>query len=176
MKVMEAIAERRSIRSFSGQPVEEEKLLRVLEAGRLAPSARNMQDWKFVVVKDPGLRRRLAEAARNQEFVGQAPVVIVACGTSDYVMTCGQLTYPIDVAIAVDHMTLAAVEEDLGTCWIGAFYEDKVKEILGVPEDVRVVALLPLGYPAETAKNAKDMPMHKPRKPLDEIVVYDGWK
>ena len=176
MKVIEAIEERRSIRSFSGQPVEEEKLLRVLEAGRLAPSARNMQDWKFVVVKDPGLRRRLAEAARNQEFVGQAPVVIVACGTSDYVMTCGQLTYPIDVAIAVDHMTLAAVEEDLGTCWIGAFYEDKVKEILGVPENVRVVALLPLGYPAETAKNAKDVPMPKPRKPLDEIVVYDGWK
>ena len=89
MKVIEAIAERRSIRSFSGQPVEEEKLLRVLEAGRLAPSARNMQDWKFVVVKDPGLRRRLAEAARNQEFVGQAPVVIVARCTSDYVMTCG---------------------------------------------------------------------------------------
>jgi len=176
MKVMEAIAERRSIRSFSVQPVEEEKLLRVLEAGRLAPSARNMQDWKFVVVKDPGLRRRLAEAARNQEFVGQAPVVIAACGTSDYVMTCGQLTYPIDVAIAVDHMTLAAVEEGLGTCWIGAFYEDKVKEILGVPPTVRAVALLPLGYPAETAKNARDMPMHKPRKPLDEIVVYDGWK
>ena len=174
MKVMEAIAERRSIRSFSGRPIEEEKLLRVLEAGRMAPSARNMQDWKFVVVKDPGLRQRLAEAARNQEFVGQAPVVIVACGTSDYVMTCGQLTYPIDVAIAVDHITLAAVEEGLGTCWIGAFYEDKVKEILGIPETVRVVALLPLGYPAEPAKTAKAMP--KPRKLLEEIVVYDGWK
>ncbi len=131
MKVMEAIAERRSIRSFSGRPVEEEKLLRILEAGRLAPSARNMQDWKFVVVKDTGLRRRLAEAARNQEFVAQAPIVIAACGTSDYVMTCGQHTYTIDVAIAVDHMTLAAVEEGLGTCWIGAFYEDKVKGILG---------------------------------------------
>jgi nitroreductase len=174
MKVMEAIAERRSIRSFSGQPVEEEKLLRVLEAGRLAPSARNMQDWKFVVVKDPGLRRRLAEAARNQEFVGQAPVVIAACGTSDYVMTCGQFTYPIDVAIAVDHMTLSAVEEGLGTCWIGAFYEDKVKEILGIPQTIRVVALLPLGYPAETAKTAKAEP--KPRKPLEDIVVYNGWK
>lgn len=174
MKVMEAIAERRSIRSFSGRPVEEEKLLRVLEAGRLAPSARNMQDWKFVVVKDPGLRQRLAEAARNQEFVGQAPVVIVACGTSDYVMTCGQLTYPIDVAIAVDHMTLAAVEEGLGTCWIGAFYEDKVKEILEVPQTVRVVALLPLGYPVEPENTAKAI--LKPRKPLEEIVVYDGWK
>ena len=174
MKVMEAIAERRSIRSFSGRPVEEEKLLRILEAGRLAPSARNMQDWKFVVVKDPGLRRRLAEAARNQEFVAQAPIVIAACGTSDYVMTCGQHTYTIDVAIAVDHMTLAAVEEGLGTCWIGAFYEDKVKGILGVPQTVRVVALLPMGYPAETANTAEGMP--KPRKPLEEIVVYDGWK
>lgn len=173
MKVMEAIAERRSIRSFSSKPVEEDKLLRVLEAGRLAPSARNMQDWKFVVVKDPGLRRRLAEAARNQEFVGQAPIVIVACGTSDYVMTCGQLTYPIDVAISADHMALAAVEEGLGTCWIGAFYEDKVKELLGIPQAIRVVALLPLGYPAETTR-AESEP--KPRKPLEEIVVYDGWK
>lgn len=174
MKVTEAITERRSIRSFSNRPVEEEKLLRVLEAGRLAPSARNMQDWRFVVVKDASLRQRLAEAARNQEFVGQAPIVVAACGTSNYVMTCGQHTYPIDVAIAVDHMTLAAAEEGLGTCWIGAFYEDKVKEILGIPPTVRVVALLPLGYPAETSKTDKAMP--KPRKSLGEIVVYDGWK
>ena len=174
MKVMEAIAGRRSVRSFSSRPIEEEKLLRVLEAGRLAPSARNMQDWKFVVVRDPDMRRKLAEAAKNQDFVGQAPVVIAACGTSDYIMTCGQLTYPIDVAIAVDHMTLAAVEEDLGTCWIGAFYEEKVKEILGVPETTRVVALLPLGYPAEAAKATKAAP--KPRKPIGEIVAYDRWE
>jgi nitroreductase len=173
MNVMEAIAGRRSVRSFSSRPIEEEKLLRVLEAGRLAPSARNMQDWKFVVVRDPDLRRKLAEAAKNQDFIGQAPIVIAACGTSDYVMTCGQLTYPIDVAIAVDHMTLAAVEEDLGTCWIGAFYEEKVKEILGVPETIRVVALLPLGYPAEAAKDTKAAP--RPRKPLGEIVAYDKW-
>jgi nitroreductase len=174
MKVMEAIAERRSIRSFSDRPVEDEKLLRVLEAGRLAPSARNMQDWRFIVVKNPGLRQKLVDAARNQEFVGQAPVVIAACGTSDYVMTCGQLTYPIDVAIAVDHMTLAAVEEGLGTCWIGAFHEEKVKAILGVPSAVRVVTLLPLGYPAESSESTKTMP--KQRKHLEEIIVYDGWK
>jgi nitroreductase len=169
MQLMEAIKRRRSVRSYQDRAVEEEKLLRVLEAGRLAPSARNMQDWKFVVVRDQDLRRKLAEAARNQEFVGQAPVVIAACGTSDYVMTCGQLTYPIDVSIAIDHMTLSAVEEGLGTCWIGAFYEDTVKEILQIPQSIRVVALLPLGYPA--AEQAKPTP----RKSLKEIVAYDRW-
>jgi nitroreductase len=169
MELMETIKRRRSVRSYQDKDVEEDKLLRVLEAGRLAPSAKNMQDWKFVVVRDPRLRRKLAEAARNQEFVGQAPVVIVACGTSDYVMTCGQLTYPIDVSIALDHMTLAAVEEGLGTCWIGAFYEEKVKEILQIPQPIRVVALLPLGYP--TAEQAKPTP----RKSLKEIAAYDKW-
>jgi nitroreductase len=169
MELMEAIKRRRSVRSYQDKAVEEEKLLRVLEAGRLAPSAKNMQDWRFIVVKDPGLRLKLAEAAKNQAFVGQAPVVIVACGTSDYVMTCGQLTYPIDVSIAVDHMTLAAVEEGLGTCWIGAFYEDKVKEILEIPQSIRVVALLPLGYPAQPPSKPT------PRKNLKEIVAYDKW-
>jgi nitroreductase len=173
MKVIDTIASRRSVRRFSSRPVEDDKLTKVLEAGRLAPSAKNMQDWKFVVVKDELLRNKLTIAARNQEFVGQAPIVIAACGTSNYVMTCGQYTYTIDVSIAVDHMTLAAVDEGLGTCWIGAFYEDLVKEILGIPNDVRVVALLPLGYPADDSKDRSPV---KSRKPLNEIVVYDVWK
>ncbi len=168
MDVMEAIRGRRSIRSFMDRPVEEEKLSAVLEAGRLAPSARNLQDWRFVVVRDPATRKRLAEAARNQEFVGQAPVVIAACGTSDMVMTCGQLAYALDVAIAVDHMTLAAFSLGLGTCWIGAFYEELVKEILGIPEQIRVVALLPLGYPDQASRPT-------PRKKLDEILAYERW-
>jgi nitroreductase len=168
MELMQAIRSRRSIRSFSDRPVEDEALNAVLEAGRLAPSARNMQDWRFIVVRDPALRRSLSEAARGQSFVGQAPVVIAACGTSDLVMTCGQPAYPIDVAIAVDHMTLAAFSLGLGTCWIGAFYEDRVKQILRVPDQVRVVALLPLGYPEE-------QPAARPRKSLSEIVSYDGW-
>ena len=159
MDLFEAIKGRRSIRSFLDRNVEEETLGRVLDAGRLAPSARNLQDWKFVVVRDKETRRRLAEAARNQQFIAQAPVVIAACGTSDYVMTCGQHAYTIDVSIAVDHITLAAFSLGLGTCWIGAFYEDKVKEILGIPADIRVVALLPLGYPAEqpTARQRKSL-------------------
>jgi nitroreductase len=110
----------------------------------------------------------LAEAARNQEFVGQAPVVIAACGTSDLIMTCGRPAYAVDVAIAVDHMTLAAFSLGLGTCWIGAFYEGQVKKILGVPDEVRVVALLPLGYPAGPAKAT-------PRKSLEEVVAYEHW-
>jgi nitroreductase len=168
MDLMQAVRARRSIRNFLDKPVEEEKLLAVLEAGRLAPSAKNMQDWRFIVVSDSATRQRLAEAARDQQFVAQAPVVIAACGTSDLVMTCGQPAYAIDVAIALDHMTLAAASLDLGTCWIGAFYEEKVKEILGVPQEVRVVALLPLGYPAE-------QPGPRPRKSLDEIIAREHW-
>lgn len=168
MEVIDAIRARRSTRSFQDRPVEDEKLKAVLEAGRLAPSARNLQDWRFVVVRDPDTRKRLAEAAKNQEFVGKAPVVIAACGTSDYVMTCGQHAYALDVAIAVDHMTLSAAAVGLGTCWIGAFYEDKVKEILGIPEHVRVVALLPLGYPTQAARPT-------PRKKMDEILAYEKW-
>ena len=168
MDLMQAVRARRSIRNFLDKSVEEEKLLAVLEAGRLAPSAKNMQDWRFIVVRDSATRQRLAEAARDQQFVGQAPVVIAACGTSDLVMTCGQPAYAIDVAIALDHMTLAAASLDLGTCWIGAFCEEKVKEILGVPQEIRVVALLPLGYPAEE-------PSPRPRKTLDEVVAWEHW-
>jgi len=168
MNLMQVIRARRSIRNFLDKSVEEEKLLAVLEAGRLAPSAKNMQDWRFIVVRDSATRQRLAEAARDQQFVAQAPVVIAACGTSDLVMTCGQPAYAIDVAIALDHMTLAAASLDLGTCWIGAFYEEKVKEILGVPQEVRVVALLPLGYPAEE-------PSPRPRKTLDEVIAWEHW-
>lgn len=171
MNVSDAIRLRRSVRGYLDKPVEEEKLLRVLEAGRLAPSAGNKQDWKFIVVRDAATREKLVEVAKGQKFVGEAPVVIAACGTlTDYIMTCGQLTYPIDVAIAVDHMTLQAVEDGLGTCWIGAFYEDQAKRLLGVPDEMRVVALFPLGYPSQ------DAPGHeKPRKPMSEIVAYEKW-
>jgi nitroreductase len=171
MNVSEAIRRRRSVRAYLDRPVEEEKLLRVLEAARLAPSARNMQEWKFVVVRDAERRKQLAEAARSKEFVAQAPVLIAACATVvDSVMTCGQLTYPIDLAIAIDHMTLQAVEEGLGTCWLGAFFEDQAKAAAGVPEDLRVVALLPLGYPDESVPGRE-----KSRKALEEIVCWEKW-
>jgi nitroreductase len=170
MDVLDAIKTRRSVREYLDKPVEDEKLNMILEAGRLAPSASNRQEWRFVVVRDPQTKRRLAEAASSQPFVGQAPVVIVACAETDgHVMRCGQLCYPIDVAIALDHMSLTATELGLGTCWIGAFNEQKVKEILGIPEKIRVVELMPLGYPSDPSS------VRKSRLPLDRIVKHEHW-
>ncbi|KPJ62444.1 MAG: nitroreductase [Planctomycetes bacterium DG_23] len=169
MNVSEVIEKRRSIRRYEDREIEEDKLRRVLEAGRLAPSASNVQEWKYVVVRDKELRQKLAAAAKGQAFVGHASAVIVGCAVrTDRVMSGGQRAYPIDLAISMDHMTLAAVEEGLGTCWIGAFSEPEVKKILGIPEEVRVVCLLPIGYPAES-------PGPKPRKSFEECVSWERW-
>ncbi|OYV08305.1 MAG: nitroreductase, partial [Methanosaeta sp. ASP1-1] len=140
MEITEAIRSRRSIRKYQDRPIEEEKLLRVLDTGRMAPSARNLQDWKFIVVRDQDKRKMLSEAANGQPYVEKASAVIVGCATEpENIMPCGQYCYPIDLAIALDHMSLAATAEGLGSCWIGAFQEDKVKEILDIPEKIRVV-------------------------------------
>jgi len=168
--VYEAISARKSVRAFQEKDVPEEVITRLLQAGRLAPSANNRQEWRFVVVRDQAKRRALAQAARGQTFVGEAPVVLACCAeTDEHVMACKQLCYPIDVAIAIDHITLCAVAEGLGTCWIGAFDEDQTKEILGIPAGIRVVALLPVGYPVDVS------PVEKRRLPLDAIVRYDRW-
>ncbi|MBI2440400.1 MAG: nitroreductase family protein [Lentisphaerae bacterium] len=170
MALLKQIIERYSVRSYQQRAIEKEKLLAVLEAARLAPSANNVQEWRFVVVQDAETRKKLCVAANNQRFVGEAPVVIVCCSNlSDHVMRCGQMAYPIDVAIAMEHMALQAVAEGLGTCWVGSFYEDQVKAILGIPEKARVVELLTLGYPADTARA-------KSRLPLDQIVAYERWQ
>jgi nitroreductase len=170
MDVYEAIRTRRSVRAYQDKPVPEEVLNRILEAARLAPSAANRQQWKFIVVQDPELRKKLITAANNQQFVGQAPVVIVAVSLEpDRVMSCEVPAYAVDLAIAVDHMTLAATAEGLGTCWIGAFHQSEVKRVLNIPNQYKVVTLIPLGYPA-------DSPRIKSRKPLEEIVCYDTFK
>ncbi len=170
MNVFDAINERYSVRKYQDKPVEEEKLARIFEAARLAPSANNYQEWRFVAVRDAQTRQAIMKAAKNQRFVGEAPVVVACCAVTDnHVMTCGQLCYPIDVAIAIDHITLQAVEEGLGTCWIGAFYEDQVKEILGIPKEVRVVDLLTLGYPADRKRS-------KNRLPLETILMHERWQ
>jgi nitroreductase len=170
MNVMEAIKKRCSVRGYQNRPVEREKADKILEAARLAPSASNRQEWRFVVVQDRDTRQRLMKAAKNQAFVGEAPVVIACCAKTDnHIMTCGQMCYPIDTAIAIEHMALEAAEEGLGTCWVGAFYEDQVKEILGIPQDIRVVELLALGYPDKPSSTRKD------RLSIEEIVMHERW-
>ena len=170
MDVFQAIQLRRSIRVYQDREVEKEKLNKVLEAARLAPSANNRQEWKFIVVKNKDTRERIAEAASSQAFAGQAPVVIVACATeSQSIMTCGQPRYTVDVSIAVSFIILQARELGLGTCWIGAFDESSVKKILGIPDDIRVVAMTPLGYPAQD-------PAARPRKEVEQIVCFDKYE
>jgi nitroreductase len=172
MTVFEAISARYSVRRYLLQAPEPEKVERILEAARLAPSAGNRQEWRFVVVSDHARRQKLMDAAGGQAFVGQAPIVIAACAVTDgSVMRCGQLRYPIDVAIALEHIALQAVEEGLGTCWVGAFDEAAVKQAIGIPadEEIRVVQLMSLGYPA-------DEPKPKSRLPLSTIVMHDTWR
>ncbi len=170
MDIYEAIRTRKSVRSFLDRDIEEDKLQRILEAVRLAPSAKNLQEWRFVVVRDRHKREQLAQAAHNQAFVSEAPVVIACCAETDkHVMRCGLECYPIDVAIAIDHLALAAVSEGLGTCWIGSFESERVKQILGIPQEIIVVELLPLGYPQDPAIKEKS------RLSLAETVHYEKW-
>lgn len=164
MDVFEAIAGRRSIRSYVPMPVPEEKLRRVLEAAQKAPSASNRQEYRFIVVTDEETKKRLAEAASQQAFVGEAGAVIVACATNPE-----RRWHAVDVAIAIDHMTLAAYAEGLGTCWIGAFDEEAVKPIVGVPGNVKVVMLLTVGIPADKGRV-------RPRKSLEDLVCYERWE
>ena len=166
MELKEIITKRRSVRAYEDKPVPEESLRNILEAARLAPSARNNQSWKFVVVREDKRRQELTQAA-DREFVAEAPVVIAAVATEpEYIMACGVPSYAVDLSIAVTHMILAAVDEGLGTCWLGAFSQQRVKEILKIPGKYRVVALLTLGFPRGEMKV-------KTRKSLEEIVCYE---
>lgn len=163
MDVFEAIANRRSVRSYENKPVPAESLEKVLEAARIAPSASNRQEYKFIVVTDEATRKALVPACNNQGFVGDAGAVVAACATNPE-----RRFHAVDVAIAVDHMTLAAHALGLGTCWIGAFSEDMVKEALGIPESAKVVCLLPIGIPAKAG-------VMRTRKSKGELFSPDRW-
>ncbi|WP_369018455.1 nitroreductase family protein [Thermatribacter velox] len=164
MELSEVIKSRRSVRKFRSEEVVEEDLKEILEAARMAPSAGNLQPWKFIVVRNEKKKRYLAQACSGQEFVGEAPVVIVACATGRGGFIGKYMeSWPIDVAIAFTHLILAAWNKGLGTCWIGDFDEEKVKEICEIPPEVRVVAITPLGYPVK-------VPQATQRKSLERIV------
>lgn len=170
MDFLELVRSRYACRAYQPRPIEEDKLLRVLEAVRLAPSGSNRQPWKFVVVQDPEVKRRLVRACANQRFIATAPVVVAGCGLMpDRIMSCGVPGDPVDLAIALEHLSLAATAEGLASCWVGAFSQDEVREVLGIPRTAKVIELMTIGYPA-------DMPRAKTRKPLSEIISIDQWE
>ena len=176
MDVLEAISRRRSVRAYSAEPIPAEVTERMRRALRSAPSACNYQPWHFIFVSDEGLRGDIAKVASGQSFMAAAPITVVACGFPDQAYkTMGGYgnSVDIDVAIALDHLTLAAVAEGLSTCWIGAFKEPEVKRLLGVPREVKVVAMTPLGYPASPDLNR---PLaDSQRKPAAEIFSTDRY-
>ena len=168
MTVYEAIETRKSIREYEKRPVDREALARVLEAGRLAPTARCSNATRFVVVDDPELLKKVQAACMGQPVMGKAPMALIVCSDSTRVMGCDQRASTIDCSIALSFMMLAAAAEGLGTCWIGGFEQPPLKEALGIPEEYDVVALTPLGYPAEEGPP-------RDRKPLAEMISENGW-
>jgi nitroreductase len=167
----DVIRKRRSIRKYKPDPIPEAILKNILDAGRIAPSAKNYQPWRFIVVKDPDKKKQIVAASRNQQFVGEAAVIVVGCALVDTAwgrMGGYMSSWSVDLTIALDHIILAAVNEGLGTCWIGAFDEAEVKRILHIPDPVRVLALTPVGYPDDT-------PPERGRKSADEILSYDTY-
>ncbi|MEM2703744.1 MAG: nitroreductase family protein [Candidatus Bathyarchaeia archaeon] len=169
MDVFEAIQRRHSVRAYEPTPVPREILGKVLEAARLAPSAGNIQPWHFIVVTDAEKRGKLAKAP-FAGFLREAPVVIVGCGNQ----RASLRWFMVDVAIAMQNMVLAATAEGLGTCWVGSFNEEEVKEILKIPDDYRVVALLALGYPRKkTDIQGRILHLIRKRKNLEEIVSFE---
>ncbi len=180
MELMNIIKTRKSVRSYTDQNVEDEKITKVLEAARLAPSAKNKQCWRYMVIKDAQTINEICKAAKGNKWLKDAPVVIVACGNKDESFIRDDFNYyAIDVAISFEHLVLVATEEGLGTCWIGSFEEDKIKAILNIPDEYDIIALTPLGYPKDKEKlwdkTVKFIAGSKKRKSFEEIICYEKW-
>ncbi|HLM90886.1 MAG TPA: nitroreductase family protein [Thermoplasmata archaeon] len=176
MEVLEAIRTFRPCTEFASRPVAPETLKKILGAARLAPSQHNMQPWRFVVVQDDETKRLLAQASNRGRLIAEAPVVIVAFAVEeDIPVTIGGYisAYPLDVAVALSHLQLAATAEGLGTTWIIEFNDEKIRSVLHVPEGIHPLGMLPVGYPAQP--NGKAPGPAEGRKSPDEIIAYDEY-
>jgi nitroreductase len=180
MEFIDVIKARSSVREFSEKQVEDEKITYLLECARLAPSYMNKQCWRFIVIKNKETIEQIAKTSVINRWLKTAPVLIVACAdTTESGSNNSQDYYMIDVSIAFEHVILAATDIGLGTCWIGDFNEEKIKEHLEIPKRIRVVALSPVGYPAGkkgiTEQITKTLRKGNKRKTLDEIVHNEHW-
>jgi nitroreductase len=169
--VLEVIKGRRSVRTFKGKEVPTEIVKKLIDAARWAPSAGNIQPWEFIIVRRLEIKRRLVEAALGQTFIEEAPVVIVVCAnevrSSQGYGVRGRTLYCIqDTAAAIQNILLVGYSFGLGACWVGAFREEEAREVLKIPHGIRPVAIIPVGYPAET-------PPPRSRRPINPIVHHE---
>ncbi|HYE81948.1 MAG TPA: nitroreductase family protein [Clostridia bacterium] len=179
--MIEQIINRRSIRKYSSKPVEDEKIIKLLESARIAPSGSNTQPWHFIVIKSEPLREKIAEAAHNQRWMISAPVFIACVADirsrikEDMYIEIDENSSQVeikqiirDTAIAIEHIVLTAGYMGLGTCWVSDFAQKDIRPIIGVNTDKYVVSILTVGY-------ADEDPKSRPRKALEEIVHYESW-
>jgi nitroreductase len=169
MEFQELITTRYSVRAYRDQPVEEEKLARILEAGRLAPTAANRQAFRVIVIPTAG-RQEALRRIYPKDWFAQAPLVLAVIGLpqENWVRRDGHNYVDVDAAIVMDHIILAAADQGLGTCWIGAFDPAAAREILALPAEAEPIAFTPVGY-------AADEPRPKKRKPLEDLVRHERW-
>lgn len=164
MDVFDCIFSRRSIRKFLNKEIKKEDIIKILEAGRHAPSSGNLQNWRFIVVKNEKIKNEIFKASLNQDVVKKANVLIIVCSDDNAIMPYGMRGFKLysiqNVAAAIENMLLAANALGIGSCWVGAFDEDKIKEILKIPENISVHAIICLGYPAENPKSVR-LPIEK---------------
>jgi nitroreductase len=173
MEFIDLAKRRYSARSYLPKQIDDGKLLKVLEAGRVAPSAVNIQPWHLVVLRDEENKKKIYPAYKR-EWLKEAPVLIVVCGdhSVSWKRSDGKDYCDEDIAIIVDHMTLQAAELELGTCWVCNFDRNKISEVLNLPKQVEPIVILPLGYPADTV----DVERHSiKRKPIEKIVHWEKY-
>lgn len=172
MDVVEAIKARRDVTRYRPEPVPEHVVQSIFSAVRLAPSVNNMQPWKFVLVTDEELKVKIAAAASHQKWIAEAPIVVVALALldqSDSLIGGYMNSHPVDLAFAIDHLMLVAASQGLGTCYVSSFDEGRVRGLLAAPPDVKVVGIIPLGYPAE-------VPDPPGSKNFSEILSYNRFQ
>ncbi|NVM03105.1 MAG: nitroreductase family protein [Candidatus Helarchaeota archaeon] len=161
MTVIEVIETRRSIRRYKVGEIPRDDLMKILHCAQLAPSASNMQPYKFIIIQDPQIKKQIGKMANYQTFISKAAVIIIGLGDPNR-----EKWYKVDLAIAMEHMVLVATELGYGTCWIGAFDEESIKELLKIPDDLKIVALLPIG-------TSNQSPPARPRKEFNELFFSE---
>jgi nitroreductase len=174
MDIFQVFSDRRSIRKYKDTSVERDKIEKILDAARLAPSWKNMQCWRFLVLTDPRQCAKTLDAFPDdnpgKKAIAGAPVVIVVCADPlESGVENGIEYYIADTAIAFEHLCLAAHALGLGTCWMGWYNEEQIKQALGIPSAIRIIGITPLGYPDQE-------PKPRPRNALEEIMFFNEWQ